>query len=766
MSGLERSGINLSTASPQAVKQPSAEVEICFMAISFEDDALTRSPTRIYLSYGMLAQPYITSDPLFVHTGVIPVTTGPHPLRTPHARSASMPVRGPAADARLEDVCWPGILWTLEDDRRPAYNNPPGCVHTFRAKTSVCEAYMLSAQVTIDIFDADTHHMIGSCGVTLRGVSTPGLVAGGSVEIVRRPDGGVVSGTSPAAAPIGKLYLRVAHVGRSAEILGGEVGRQPYLPGVMWPRKMIDVDPELRALIQSTLQDSVSIKESNPEAYRKVEQVRRIKAVSGFSPPDFATGPVTYSQTRSQQLATLHTTQTVRTRALQPSVRRHLTSSATVHVPVHAIFGHAYCVPFVAKNPYTTAATFVISWTDADVRAVMPDGAEAAYLARQHSSEVRWNKGGASTIVESADDRVKVFLNAAEDCFVPFMFQSFLPGGEGARTTVARDIVLTFACAKSGTILSLLNLEIIPTPFYSTQHARIYVAEKEVVRHVMRGNVDTSSGRAGGRTAIFDMARPGKLYVRCHDPDVVCEIVENTNTNLQTLTFKHTTRPAPSIHTLYFLLYNDPYHTTVCEIWRCVVHSLIPVHVSGTLGQPTNASVVVRGGSCSRAVGCWVDCPDIATVMRLSPMVLTANSLNEIPLLVRPKIVGTQQLILNVVDVDTTRLHSSYLLHLHTSAPPITKSFTLTLPRSTTQSKRISYTNPYARNKTFRLHTPTPHLLAFVHNTLDLGPGETVYIGLRLLAWSGDERVVDVMVMLNDEEERVEECLGLRIMYE
>ncbi|KAI8588322.1 hypothetical protein BDZ88DRAFT_477741 [Geranomyces variabilis] len=718
-------------------KFPGAEVEVCFMAVALLDELSFNRPKRVYFSYSIHAQPCITTEPLFVHTGPVPVK----------------------GQQNAAEEAWPGILWSMQSDRQPAYGRPPGLTDTYRTSADVLRPYLATRSATIDIFDGDTHQFLGTSGLTFDALVDGGRVAEGSVEILH--------GTGLSCLSIGHLFLRVAHVRRrDVGVSVPESLKKTHSPGTVWPRKMIVVDPELRALLQTETSAITSGNQLDVETHRKTQRARRIAAAAEWPSADLASGAVIpYTQSRAQLLANLHTTHTVRSRVLRAAIRKRLARGITNREPVRVSFGRAQCIPFLVSNPYTSAATFVILWSDADVRAVLPPGgAEAAYLGRCMAEDgLRWNKGDAGAVVEHAEGRVKVFLNPGEECCIPFVVQSFLPGGDGSPGPVARNVDIEFSCAKTQTVLAILKLELIPTPFVVTRHDRLYVGEKEVVRHTIRGSIGTDTG---GAAAIYDARNPAKLYVRCHDPDVLCEIAEDGNTNTQTLTFKHNSRAAMSVYTLYFLLYNDPYHTSLRETWRCVIHTLSRAQISSVLGQPTSAAVVVRGGTCSRAVNCCVDRMDIVTVMRSSPLVLTANSLNEIPLLVRPKDVGTQQAILNVVDADTNRLHSSYLLQMHTTAPRITKAFTLTVPRHSSQSKRISYTNPYSHAKRFSLHTPTPHLLAFVHDELELGPGETGYIGLRLLASSGPSSMEDVMVMLNDEEGRVEECLGLRIMYE
>ncbi|KAJ3162110.1 Nephrocystin-4 [Geranomyces michiganensis] len=716
-------------------KYPGAELEVCFMALSFSDEAIFRNPKRVYFSYSVHAQPYKTSETLYVHTGPVPAK----------------------ASQAVDDDAWPGILWSLQSDRQPAYGKSPGLIDTYRAAADVLRPYLAAHGASVDMFDGDTHQFLGSCGLTFGAVVDGGLVAEGCVEMLQ--------GTGPARHSIGHLYVRIAHVRRRD--IGMSIPNfleKTGAPRVVWPRKMTVVDPELRTMLQAEASTITSGNELDVETQQKIQRARRMAAAAEWPSAELASDAVIpYTQTRAQLLANLHTTHTVRSRILRAAIRKRLARGITNREPVRLSFGRAQCVPFLITNPYNASATFVISWSDADVRAALPpQGAEAAYLGRCMAEDgLRWNKGDPGAVVEQAEGRVKVFLNPEEECCIPFVVQSFLPGGDGSPEPVARHVDIELSCVKTQAVLSILRLELIPTPFVVVRHDRLYVAEKDIVRHAMRGTVGTSWANA-----IYDARNPTKLYVRCHDPDVLCEIAADGNTNTQTLTFKHNSRAAMSVYTLYFLLYDDAYHTSLRETWRCVIHSLNRVQIPSVLGQSTSAAVVVRGGACSRAVTCSVNLPNIVTVMRSSPLVLTANSLNEIPLLVRSKDVGTQPAILNLTDVDTNRLHSSYLLQIQTTAPRITKAFMLTVPRQSCQSKRISYTNPYSHAKKFTLHTPTPSLLAFVHDHLELGPGETGYIGLRLLASSGVEGVADVMVMLNDEEGRVEECLGLRIMYE
>jgi hypothetical protein len=76
-------------------------------------------------------------------------------------------------------------------------------------------------------------------------------------------------------------------------------------------------------------------------------------------------------------------------------------------------------------------------------------------------------------------------------------------------------------------------------------------------------------------TIIFDSAAPGKRYLRCNEPDIVCSISDPiANSNSIEIKFKYRTEAAPNTKAIYFLLYYDEYCTVLAEIWRVFVHSL------------------------------------------------------------------------------------------------------------------------------------------------------------------------------------------------
>jgi hypothetical protein len=79
--------------------------------------------------------------------------------------------------------------------------------------------------------------------------------------------------------------------------------------------------------------------------------------------------------------------------------------------------------------------------------------------------------------------------------------------------------------------------------------------------------------------------------------------------------------------------------------------------------------------------------------------------------------------------------------------------------------QRVSYTNPYKIRKLFKLKTNAEHLVQFRDGAaLDLEGGTTQYIGLRLLP-NNSAAVAEVLIFLNDESDKIEECLKIKISY-
>ena len=134
---------------------------------------------------------------------------------------------------------------------------------------------------------------------------------------------------------------------------------------------------------------------------------------------------------------------------------------------------------------------------------------------------------------------------------------------------------------------------------------------------------------------------------------------------------------------------------------------------------------------------------------------------------VRPKHVGCKLLHINVVDAEFRQLVRSWLVCVTSQSPMISKAFEITIPvgGGKGSNKKISFTNPYPTSKVFSLHTNREDLVQFRDSRLDMAGGEQATIGLRFSPCQ-HRQVVEVMVFINDEEDKNEETFCIRTTYQ
>jgi hypothetical protein len=124
----------------------------------------------------------------------------------------------------------------------------------------------------------------------------------------------------------------------------------------------------------------------------------------------------------------------------------------------------------------------------------------------------------------------------------------------------------------------------------------------------------------------------------------------------------------------------------VHEIWRVCIHTLFRLDVNCIYGQLNSSSLVLRGGSTSRQVACYTNLSSSVSAPHTGPFTITANSLGEIPLMLKVA-EPDSQIIANIVDIETKRLLGSWLIVPHISMPSITKVFEIKLPRGRVSNK-------------------------------------------------------------------------------
>ncbi|KAJ8780661.1 hypothetical protein J1605_000704 [Eschrichtius robustus] len=257
------------------------------------------------------------------------------------------------------------------------------------------------------------------------------------------------------------------------------------------------------------------------------------------------------------------------------------------------------------------------------------------------------------------------------------------------------------------------------------------------------------------------------VYVRCSDPNVICETQNMGPGEPRDVFLKVASGPSPEIKDFFVTIYADRWLATPVQTWQVHLHSLQRVDVSCVTGQRTRLALVLRGMQTVRKVKAFSSHPQELTTDPRGVFVLPPHGVQDLHVGVRPRRAGSRFVHLNLVDVDAHQLVASWLVCLSCRPPLISKAFEITLPAGGGKgaNKRITYTNPYPSPRAYRLHSDHPRLLQFKEDAFQVGGGETYTIGLRFASRreAGEE---EILIYINDHEDKNEETFCVKVIYQ
>ncbi|MEE6517932.1 hypothetical protein FKM82_028555, partial [Ascaphus truei] len=224
---------------------------------------------------------------------------------------------------------------------------------------------------------------------------------------------------------------------------------------------------------------------------------------------------------------------------------------------------------------------------------------------------------------------------------------------------------------------------------------------------------------------------------------------------------------AQTIKNSFLHFTTDPWLAAPIQTWQIYLHSLKRVDVSCITGQLTQLSLVLRGTQVVRKVKGYSSHPQELKVDPEGVFVLPPNGIQDLHIGVRPQKAGGKFIYLNIVDVDHHQLVSSWLVCISCRKPIISKAFEISLPAGGERgcNKRITYTNHYPTRKVYSLYTNRTDLLQFKENTFEVGGGDTYTIGLRF-APSQSTGLEEILIYINDQEDKNEETFCVKVIYE
>ena len=129
----------------------------------------------------------------------------------------------------------------------------------------------------------------------------------------------------------------------------------------------------------------------------------------------------------------------------------------------------------------------------------------------------------------------------------------------------------------------------------------------------------------------------------------------------------------------------------------------------------------------------------------------------------RPLTVGTRQVTVHLVDLDTRELVAAWLVTTSSSAPIVSRTYDVDVTVGKSAHKKIAYVNKWDRARNFRLRTSEPDLVKVKDPRLSVtGRGKGfIRLWFAPVQHAGTK---ELFIFVNDEEDQNEECLMLRLV--
>ena len=457
-----------------------------------------------------------------------------------------------------------------------------------------------------------------------------------------------------------------------------------------------------------------------------------------------------------------------RRRAKREHVLRKLRSETATRVVVRPRFGETCFFEHEFKSPVDRDCVFEVRCDDPDV-ALVASTAEWSALRRAAGLPAR-----APGMEDDALAGNRLFLLAGETLRVPFKFQSFdADAGTGASEDGpqlrARTASVHFVNTEDGTSAGVLALDVRPRAVTVARTFRYPASEHEFFKTRLPPPPGVATRDEHGNTC---------MAVRASDPSVAVAIAGDAGDESGmaaeeiTIRFKCGGPESRRTNAFYVCVYADKFLGRLVATWRVFVHAVPRVDISATMGQTAHAAMVVQGGATARRVTAFTSHRD---ELHASPesFELPAGALTEVNLTFRPLVPGRMDMMVHLVDTERRELVHSRLVATETRVPNVSKTFDVDLRRGARTHKKIAYTNPYPRSRTFHLRCTHPLLMHFRPERLDLDAQGTRPMGLtfepaeeweRAMRAAGETGPAEVMVFINDEEDKTEECFRIRVM--
>ncbi|KAG9270896.1 nephrocystin-4 [Astyanax mexicanus] len=686
--------------------------------------------------------------------------------------------------------------------------------------------YLALHSLQIDVWDSDSLLLIGSAAVELKHMlrqGRPAVQVSHELEVITTDylqDAGLSgehAGRHSAVPAIsvyttvrGRLHVRLGNVGGAVQksltstlllppsrshivqpsnapagFRGGSLSSNSVLnlnaQNTKRAQRLPDSDCELASLLHSrTREVGGALLEGRGETeevrQRKIDRMAAVRQHEDKATPTLQekSSSMKRKQDRAQHSQDLRLIQAYRERCKAESITSMLTQALTTKHTLYATLGTAEFLEFLLKNPFNVPQTITIECDDPELSVVVK-AEEWRYF--KDLVKVCTPMEEEMFHLQEKSSAPQLYLRPKESVYIPLKYQTFTSAHtlhsqdtaglksyknlhfahkQKSNTILAKSIKVFFR-AEDGQPLAICQVNVEPTPHVVDQTFRFYHPELTFLKKAIRLPPATDSPPDGA----------ARLQVRCSDPGVICHASAATDPGEpQDIYLKVPGSSSPQIRKFFITVFTDPWLASPAQTWQVYVHYLQRMDVVCVCGTLSWHSLILRGTQTIRKVQCYTSHPLELQVDPGGVFALPAQGLQDLRLGVRALRSGNSFRYLNVVDVDTRQLVTSWLLCINCKQPLISRAFEIQVPvgGGRGSNKKFSFTNPYPFSKGFRLYSDHPDLLQFNKEDFQIKGGESYSIGLRF-APSQSPGTEEILIFINDLEDKNEETYCVKVVY-
>ena len=261
---------------------------------------------------------------------------------------------------------------------------------------------------------------------------------------------------------------------------------------------------------------------------------------------------------------------------------------------------------------------------------------------------------------------------------------------------VLRTAEVRIISGSHGHVVSIIKVQIFPRPFSVDRTLYFYGVENSTMKK--RINLLTSKGYESPSKFIHCVENGNENRVVVEHESMV-----NNNNDTTEITVKYRCPSFPGTGSFYVLVFNDPYQGDLADVWYVVVQSRLKIDSFTSVGSTSTVDLIARGDKHNRRVRAYSSAPDVISFLPSTVMQMSASVSNRIVVKYSPLAIGSNSILVNLVDVDDSEILCSWLLNAHATSPYVKRQYDVTLTQHHGVHKKITFFNSFECERTFHL---------------------------------------------------------------